>query len=40
MENNTIRNLGKLYHLLDEACTPDHVNQADLETQRDSLCVA
>lgn len=30
MENNTIRNLGKLYHLLDEACTPDHVNQADL----------
>ena len=21
MENNTIRNLGKLYHLLDEACT-------------------
>jgi DNA-binding XRE family transcriptional regulator len=31
MENNTIRNLGKLYHLLDEACTPDHVNQADLD---------
>lgn len=31
MENNTIRNLGKLYRLLDEACTPDHVNQADLD---------
>lgn len=31
MENTTIRNLGKLYHLLDEACTPDHVNQADLD---------
>lgn len=31
MENNTIRNLGKLYHLLDEACTPDHANQADLD---------
>lgn len=30
MENATIRNLGKLYHLLDEACTPDHANQADL----------
>ena len=31
MENTTIRNLGKLYRLLDEACTPDHVNQADLD---------
>ena len=31
MENNIIRNLGKLYRLLDEACTPDHVNQADLD---------
>lgn len=31
MENNTIRNLGKLYRLLDEACTPDHINQADLD---------
>ena len=31
MENTTIQNLGKLYHLLDEACTPDHVNQADLD---------
>lgn len=31
MENNTICNLGKLYRLLDEACTPDHVNQADLD---------
>lgn len=30
MENTTIRNLGKLYRLLDEACTPDHANQADL----------
>lgn len=30
MENATIRNLGKLYHLLDESCTPDHANQADL----------
>lgn len=30
MENTTISNLGKLYRLLDEACTPDHVNQADL----------
>ena len=29
MENTTIRNLGKLYRLLDEACTPDHANQAD-----------
>lgn len=31
MENTTIRNLGKLYRLLDEACAPDHVNQADLD---------
>lgn len=31
MENTTIRNLGKLYRLLDEACNPDHVNQADLD---------
>ena len=31
MENNTIQNLGKLYRLLDEACAPDHVNQADLD---------
>lgn len=31
MENNTICNLGKLYRLLDEACTPDRVNQADLD---------
>ena len=30
MENSTIRNLGKLYHLLDEACNPGRVNQADL----------
>lgn len=30
MENKTIQNLGKLYRLLDEACTPDHANQADL----------
>ena len=30
MEENTVRNLGKLYRLLDEACTPDHANQADL----------
>lgn len=31
MENTTIRNLGKLYRLLDEACNPDCVNQADLD---------
>lgn len=31
MESATICNLGKLYRLLDEACTPDHVNQADLD---------
>lgn len=31
MENNTIRNLGKLYRLLNEACNPDRVNQADLD---------
>ena len=31
MENTTISNLGKLYRLLDEACTPDHANQADLD---------
>lgn len=31
MENNTIRNLGKLYRLLDEACAPDRANQADLD---------
>lgn len=31
MENTTIRNLGKLYRLLDEACTHDCVNQADLD---------
>ena len=31
MENKTIQNLGKLYRLLDEACTPDHANQADLD---------
>ena len=30
MKNTTIQNLGKLYRLLDEACTPDHANQADL----------
>lgn len=30
MENTTIRNLGKLYRLLDEACTPGHANQVDL----------
>ena len=30
MDNKTIQNLGKLYRLLDEACTPDHTNQADL----------
>lgn len=31
MENTTIRNLGKLYRLLDKACNPDRVNQADLD---------
>ncbi len=31
MENNTIRNLGKLYRLLNESCSPDRVNQADLD---------
>ena len=31
MENTTIRNLGKLYRLLDKACNPDCVNQADLD---------
>lgn len=31
MENSTIRNLGKLYRLLDEACNPDRTNQADLD---------
>lgn len=31
MENTTIKNLGKLYRLLDEACNPDRVNQADLD---------
>ena len=31
MENNIIQNLGKLYRLLDEACNPDRVNQADLD---------
>lgn len=31
MENNTIQNLGKLYRLLDKACNPDRVNQADLD---------
>lgn len=30
MENKTIQNLGKLYHLLDDACS-DRVNQADLD---------
>lgn len=30
MENQTIRNLGKLYRLLDESCS-DRVNQADLD---------
>lgn len=30
MDNKTIQNLGKLYRLLDEACTPDHANQEDL----------
>ena len=30
MENTTIQNLGKLYRLLDEACS-DRVNQADLD---------
>lgn len=30
MDNKTIQNLGKLYRLLDEACTPDHANQADI----------
>ena len=34
MENTTIRNLGKLYRLLDEACTPDHANQADLDNAK------
>ena len=31
MENNIIQNLGKLYRLLDKACNPDRVNQADLD---------
>lgn len=31
MENTTIKNLGKLYRLLDEACKSDRVNQADLD---------
>lgn len=31
MENTTIQNLGKLYRLLDEACTTDHANQTDLD---------
>lgn len=31
MENTTIKNLGKLYRLLDEACNSDRVNQADLD---------
>ena len=31
MESKTIRNLGKLYHLLDGVCNPGHVNQADLD---------
>lgn len=30
MDNKTIQNLGKLYRLLDEACS-DHVNQAELD---------
>ena len=30
MENKTIQNLGKLYHLLDDACS-NHVNRADLD---------
>ena len=30
MDAKTIQNLGKLYHLLDDACS-DHVNQADLD---------
>lgn len=34
MENTTIRNLGKLYRLLDEACTSDHANQADLDNAK------
>ena len=34
MENTTIRNLSKLYRLLDEACTPDHANQADLDNAK------
>ena len=36
MENTTIRNLGKLYRLLDKACNPDCVNQADLSDLRGS----
>lgn len=31
MENTTIKNLGKLYRLLDEACNSDRMNQADLD---------
>lgn len=31
MKKTTIQNLGKLYRLLDEACTHDCVNQADLD---------
>lgn len=30
MENKTIQNLGKLYHLLDDACS-NNVNRADLD---------
>lgn len=30
MDAKTIQNLGKLYHLLDDACS-DHVNQAELD---------
>lgn len=30
MDAKTIQNLGKLYHLLDDACS-DHVNQTDLD---------
>lgn len=31
MDAKTIQNLGKLYRLLDKACNPDRVNQADLD---------
>lgn len=40
MENTTIRNLGKLYRLLDEPAPLTMQIRQTLTTQRDSLCVA